>query len=492
MKKKLRAFLAMGALAALVVGSVPAQAASTSAASEPKKNISILSITYNGTPIAENEPALLQLQDLTNYNVKLEWILNSSYEDQLNTRMAAGNLPALVVITGKTPSVISNARAGAFWDITDEYKKYPNLAEANEIVMNNISIDGKVYGIYRARALGRNGISYRKDWADALGFEEINTLDDMYEFMKAVKENDPDGNGKADTYGVTWSKYFGPLDQLAVAFGAPNKWGVVDDEIIPWFDTQEYIDSMDYAKKLYSEGLVNKDFAALETSDWVKDFRANKTALHMDVSDEANRSQVDITKNYGTEDNIWVMTMPEGPNGRYVLPTTGNSGFVAITKNGVKNEAALADALNFLDLCNTKQVQNLLNYGVEGVHYDLTLNGEVKVRVFDQDPKEGFNQFMMNVSDKLMTVEQTAIQKQNTKVQANNVQYVVPNPCEPLTSDTYTSKGAQLDQMVNDARVQYIVGQIDEAGFKKVVDQWYSQGGKDICKEYTEIYNASK
>ncbi len=85
---------------------------------EGPKKISILAITFSGTPIEENEPAVLALEELTGYDVSLQFLLNSSYEDQLNTRMAAGNLPALVAITGKTPSVISYCRAGAFWDIT--------------------------------------------------------------------------------------------------------------------------------------------------------------------------------------------------------------------------------------------------------------------------------------------------------------------------------------------------------------------------------------
>ena len=45
---------------------------------------------------------------------------------------------------------------------------------------------------------------------------------------------------------MVWS-----LDQIAVAFGAPNKWGLNDNgEIIPYFDTEKYMESMRYMKKL--------------------------------------------------------------------------------------------------------------------------------------------------------------------------------------------------------------------------------------------------
>ena len=182
--------------------------------------------------------------------------------------------------------------------------------------------------------------------------------------------------------------------------------------------------------------------------------------------------------------------MVEGPQGRRVLPTSGHAGFVAISKNGAPTEEDMGDALNFLDMLNSEEAQNLLEYGVEGIHYDLNDKGEVVRRQFEVDPREGINQFMMNVVNKLLPVESTPIQIQIDKVQKENEEFVVPNPAEPLISDTYAEKGAQLDQLINDARVQFIVGQIDEEGFKEIVRQWYEQGGQQIVDEYNAAYEA--
>lgn len=467
---------------------------STGTASTTPKNISILSITFTGAPAAADEPTIKALEKLTGYNIKIEYLLNSNYEDQLNTRMAAQNLPALVAITGKTASVISNCRAGAFWDITNVYKNYPNLAQANDIVMNNISIDGKVYGIYRARPLGRNGISLRKDWLDNLGLKEPKTLDDLYNVLKAFTYNDPDKNGKNDTYGMTWSKFYGPLDQLNVAFGGYNGYGVGSDgKLAPDFTTDAYMKALDYEKKLYTDGLVNKDFAALQTSDWTKDFQNGKSGLHIDVSDQGYRYQQYFDKN-NIKGTVEVIPMPAGPDGKiHALPTPGNAGFVAISKNGAPKESDMKDALNFLDKTNSKEAQNLLNFGVQGVHYDLNAQGEVVVKVFDKDPREGLNQFMTNVIDGLLLPQhQIDVQKQSDQVQKDNLKYVVPNPALPLTSNTYAEKGSQLDQIISDARVKYVVGQLDQAGFKAAVNQWYTQGGQKVVDEYNTAYQASK
>lgn len=502
MKKRVRflSIICVLVLAASVLAGCAGDSISSSTDSSKtaeKKSIDVLGITFTGTAIEDDEPAMLALEELTGYDVEMNFLLNSSYEDQLNTRMAAGNLPAVVAITGKTASVISNARAGAFWNITDEYKNYPNLAKANEIVMNNISIDGKIYGIYRSRPLGRNGICYRKDWLANVGMEEPKTMDDLYNMLKAFTYNDPDQNGKDDTYGMTWCKWDGPLDQLAVAFGAPNKYGVGDDgKLEPYFVTDEYMESMKFARKLYKEGLINQDFAAMETSDWQTDFKNGKSGVYIDVSDQARRFQSYFRNEKDMDDNVWVMGMVEGPDGvRRVQPISGHAGFVAITKSGAPKEQDMKDALAFLDILNTREGQDLISYGVEGVHYDLNDQGEIVAKTFpnQENPLEGFNQIMMDVADVgTPRALPYPVDRRVEEVQKENIDFVVANPTEPLTSNTYAEKGAQLDQLVRDARVQFVVGALDEAGFQAVVDQWFEQGGQEIVDEYTEAYEATK
>jgi putative aldouronate transport system substrate-binding protein len=46
--------------------------------------------------------------------------------------------------------------------------------------------------------------------------------------------------------------------------------------------------------------------------------------------------------------------------------------------------------------------------------------------------------------------------------------------------------------MINDARNQFVAGQLDEAGFNAVVANWYAQGGQAVCDELTAAYQAAK
>ena len=52
------------------------------------------------------------------------------------------------------------------------------------------------------------------------------------------------------------------------------------------------------------------------------------------------------------------------------------------------------------------------------------------------------------------------------------------------------SKGAQLDVIVSDARLQYIAGQIDMASLEDAIELWRSSGGDDIIAEINELADA--
>ena len=86
----------------------------------------------------------------------------------------------------------------------------------------------------------------------------------------------------------------------------------------------------------------------------------------------------------------------------------------------------------------------------------------------------------------------TPLRTKSLEVQKANEKIIVTNPGEPFTTATYTQKGAQLDQMVEDARIKFIVGKTDEAGFKADMDLWKKSGGDDYTKEISEAYAASK
>jgi putative aldouronate transport system substrate-binding protein len=371
-------------------------------------------------------------------------------------------------------------------------------------------VNGKVYGVFRARDVIREAVIIRKDWLENLGLDMPQTTEDLYAVAKAFTEDDPDGNGVDDTYGLIIPKWPGtigtnsPWDALETWYGAGNRWTERDGELVPNFTTDEWLDAVQFERQLVEEGVVNADYATFDSANWNEPFLTGKGGIILDVHSRAGvlvnlfkqadpdnfDSYVDITGNL------------EGPDGEiHALPTTGYSGFLAIPRAKVKTEADLRGVLEVLDKLNSEEAGPILNNGIEGESY--TLDGDLAAAITDapqtlKDDVMSFAQLGTNVSGfrgylpkQASDYEQQMYDKRK-EIEAADLEHAEFDPSAPYVSETYISKGAQLDTIVADARIQYIAGQIDLDGLKDAIALWRSSGGDDVIDEINELADADK
>ena len=153
--------------------------------------------------LEEGNPILQKIYDATGVKMNIIWIANSAYGENTSYTLAdSANMPEVMVIQGPRDAItINNARAGAFWDLTDLIGNYEYLAQGSQTVYDNCSIDGRIYGIYRARAYARAGIYYRKDFAAKAGVtEEPKTVEEFKDLcFKLAALSD-------DTYAINMCK----------------------------------------------------------------------------------------------------------------------------------------------------------------------------------------------------------------------------------------------------------------------------------------------
>lgn len=448
------------------------------------------------------------VEQLTGKKLNMTWVPNSSYNDKTNITLASGSMPEVMVIQGKIPAFVQNAKAGAFWDLTDRIDKYPNLAKANKQVRLGASIDGHLYGLPRERQLMRVAVTIRKDWLAKLGLPEPATVQDLYAVAKAFTENDPDGNGKKDTYGILFPKWpsgyasGSPYDVIETWFGAPNAWGARDGKLVPGFDTTQFADGARYIRRLFDEKLVNPDFATLDSGKpWEDAFTNGKGGIIIDTSSRtlsilSSLKQKDAA-NYGKY--VTAVGNLLGPDGvRHSLPTFGYSGFLAVSKQSVPTEAELNDLLAVLDKLASKEGQILLNNGIEGRNFTLD-NGAAKP-VTSTDPAivtlkndlGAFGQIGTLGNDFYQPVPAGQPEKEildkRAVFHARDLETAVYNPAAAFVAPTYTQQGAQLDLIVGDAQVKYFAGQLDESGLKKETGRWHSEGGDKVVTEMNDLY----
>ena len=132
-------------------------------------------------------------------------------------------------------------------------------------------------------------MSYRTDWAEKVGVTEApSTVDELYDMMDKFAHNDPDGNGEDDTYGMELCKYTGPLDIMQTL--------VLAWEMIGWSRTEnwfrsirhsEYMEALNWMKSLVDNGLVRKDWAAVDTTTWADGIKKGEAGVFVDTMDEA-------------------------------------------------------------------------------------------------------------------------------------------------------------------------------------------------------------
>jgi putative aldouronate transport system substrate-binding protein len=456
-------------------------------------------ITMLNTSHETNEPKLdnqvwKQMEAYTDTKVEVEWVPNASYNDKLNIVLASGTLPMIIKADSpKLPSVVNAIKAGAFWEIGPYLKEYPNLQQADPNILYNIAIEGKSYGLYRARQIGRLGISFRQDWLARVGLQEPKTIEDFYQMLKAFTYKDPDRNGKDDTYGLVMTKYSAPWDIMQVWFGAPNKWGKdASGKLIPTHMTAEYMDALRFFRKLYAEGLVNADFPVFDPSKWYDPILNGKAGVLVDVVDAAGRLESGLLR-ANSDGVINAIASVEGPQGLRNLPTSGYSGVFLISKSSVKTEGELRKVLAFLDKLNDKEMQLLLGYGIEGMHY-TTQGGRLMVAAPSDIPVDyrlnDLGQMLMMIPDRTVNMFKppTPLREKINRIYEENKSILVMNPGEPFDSATYMQRGALLDSMIEDARTKFIVGKLDEAGFLGIVELWRKQGGDAYIQEMNEAY----
>lgn len=86
----------------------------------------------------------------------------------------------------------------------DKMPNYKRMLEEYPIIDKLCKVNGKRYRIGKmANVLPNHTIVIRKDWLDNLGLSIPETPEELLEICRAFTEDDPDGNGKDDTWGIS-------------------------------------------------------------------------------------------------------------------------------------------------------------------------------------------------------------------------------------------------------------------------------------------------
>ena len=464
-------------------------------------------VDTSGNPLGGNGAGKIieKMKKWTGVDVDLIYVPTDQYNDKLTEVLKSPKTaPMIMHINKMNQEVVKAANEGLFWDLNEfiwDSTKYPNLSKANKNVCKSLEVNGKLIGIYKARDIGRNGLSYRTDWAEKFGFSEPKTPEDIYEMMKAFTYGDPDGNGIDDTWGLAMCNYTGPFDIIQTWFGCGNGWTEENGKIVPIHQTAAYKDALDWMRVMYSEGLIPKDWRDREAKKWQAQITDGHAGIFIDVMDGGRRIWDNFVSNkmpsVVNPSETASMTLTGSINGA-TLATSGYNGFLVITKSASREQAE--KCLQYLDkMCDDEMIV-MAAYGLEGIHYEIKDGNIVRAKNHKESSGDysALNQTQCFIPNVLNNAKPSLVQndrkKQEIQAIKENEKNAVFNPAVSYlaNSPTYAKEGGNLDKIISEARTKYICGEINEAGLQDAFDKWNKGGGTAVLSEVNDQYRAEK
>lgn len=212
-------------------------------------------------------------------------------------------------------------------------------------------------------------------WLEKLGKEIPTTTDEWYEMLKAVKEGDPNGNGKADEIGMmgttfdgAYPDYYRWLMNAFVYTGDDHYRTVTDGVVGAAYTTEEWRDGLRYMKKLFDEGLIIAESLTMATEQF-------KTLINSEDPSTFSICYAApdmINKDFGRDVEFLCIAPLTGPKGvQYATysPSVAWPSFV-ITANCEQPELAF----KLGDLLSSEQIGISQRWGAEGVDWDRPAN----------------------------------------------------------------------------------------------------------------------
>ncbi|UKS26906.1 extracellular solute-binding protein [Paenibacillus sp. HWE-109] len=360
------------------------------------------SINGWGVKIPEDDFLKKTLDEKLGLNLKVSSGANQEdYKAQMNVRAASNSLPDLMYLDKIQYQEF--AKNGLLLDLAPYLDKLKDVKSVlGEENFKKSVVNGKQLGFTLKPNLFVEAYWIRKDWLDKLGLKQPTTPDEFFNVAKAFTENDPDGNGKKDTYGITGDAstvfngvftLFGTVNS-ATAGGPsvplPGGFYLRDGKLINSLYDPNTKQALAYIQKLIAANVVDPDATSAKTADAMNKVYQGKAGI--------------IYNNWGLVrgDNL-TKIKAANPNAEWVLienlrsPLGGQAGivdagaasqYVALPATLAKSPEKLDAIFKLLSYTSKGEGSNLVQFGVKARHY--TQDGD-KITLTDKATETSYS-----------------------------------------------------------------------------------------------------
>ncbi|MEU1473668.1 ABC transporter substrate-binding protein [Streptomyces sp. NPDC001668] len=193
-RRRRRRLAAAATVAGLLFGTAACGSGSGSASSSDPNTLEVWTRS-NPDSAATYDRVFAAFTRKTGIKIDYQPVIN--FDQQLQSRASTKDLPDVMI--NDTALMGSYQSQGLLKPIAPA-----SVAGGEQITAKSwsstVGIDGKHYGIPYSRQA--QTLMIRKDWLRKLGLKAPTTWQEMLSVAKAFATEDPDGDGKADTYGI--------------------------------------------------------------------------------------------------------------------------------------------------------------------------------------------------------------------------------------------------------------------------------------------------
>jgi multiple sugar transport system substrate-binding protein len=301
------------------------------------------------------------------------------FETKLQQGAAAKKLPDIVINDSDT--VGNLVKQGIVREV--DKKKTVGSADLTPVSWQAAqAYDGKYYGVpFSAQSFA---LLVRKDWREKVGAAQPTTWDQMAKLAIDFTTKDPDGNGKADTYG--FDVPFATKRGYASWFYSTFLWSGGGDffkgskgKYTPVVNDTQSVDTMNWFKSLFCDSKVVQPGAVTsETTPAHQTFESGKAGIYLTGPYMLGRFDKSLGK-----DKYEVIALPDGPGGKSVSLAEGENVYLMA---GSKNQAGQQ---KFAEFAASPEGQKIGMAGAnpEGTIVRLPVNKKVDLQTERKDPR---------------------------------------------------------------------------------------------------------
>ena len=233
-----------------------------------------------------------EFEEVLGIKSRFLWTTNEQqYTQKVNIAITSNELPDVMAISRTQMKMMYEN--GQLMDISEVLSKYAApytweiLNSDGGIGLKSATFDGKLYAIPQVSAglMSAKVLWIRTDWLDKLDLKIPTTVDEFMAVADAFTNQDPDGNGVKDTFGLAFHKDlfdvgYACLEGFFNAYGAyPNIWVNTGDSLAYGSVLPEMKTALGALRDMYTKGLIDPEFGVKDSNKVNEDVGAGRFGM---------------------------------------------------------------------------------------------------------------------------------------------------------------------------------------------------------------------